>query len=131
MANPIKGEVDFKVGDTVYRLRLSINDLIEVEGLTGLGILQITEMFNSVQTLKAGDVRAVLWGALRQHHADIDLIAAGEIMAEARLLPTINHVAMALQAAFPPVEEAEDKKPPSRKRKRAGAGKVSSKTSSR
>ena len=33
MGNPITGEVDFPVGDKTYRLRLSINQLIEVEGL--------------------------------------------------------------------------------------------------
>jgi hypothetical protein len=122
MANPVKGEVDFPVGDKTYRLRLSINQLIEVEDLTGLGIVQLANAFNNVETLKAGSVRAVLWGALREHHPDIDLLRAGEIMAEARLQPTIKHVGEALQAAFPP---AEGKESPSPKRGRAGTGKAS------
>lgn len=122
MANPLKGEVDFPVGDKTYRLRLSINQIIEVEDLTGLGIVQIAAMFNDAATLRAGSVRAVLWGALRENHPGIDLLAAGEIMAEARLQPTVEAVGAALQAAFP---KPEGKESPSPKRGRAGAGKTS------
>jgi len=128
MANPIKGEVDFPVGDKTYRLRLSINEVIEVEDILGLGIIQIANMFNDVNALRASTVRAVLWGALREHHPEIDLLAAGDIMGEARLLPTIQHVAEALQAAFP---KAEDKEDPSPKRGRAGTGKASMSASRR
>ena len=123
MANPIQGEVDFPVGEVTYRLRLSINQLIQVEDLTGLGIVQLAAAFNNVKTLKAGNVRAVLWGALREHHPEVDLLMAGEIMAEARLQPTVKYVGEALQAAFPAA--TEDKKPPSRRRGRAGTGKTS------
>jgi hypothetical protein len=123
MGNPITGEVDFPVGDQTYRLRLSINQLIEVEDITGLGIVQIANLFADPDTIKARDVRAVLWGALREHHPEIDLVGAGEIMTRARLQSTIDHVGKALQAAFP---QAEDRKPPSRRRDRAGTGNVSS-----
>ena len=54
MANPIKGEVDFPVGDKTYRLRLSINQIIEVEDLLGVGIIKIAGMFNDVESLTAG-----------------------------------------------------------------------------
>ena len=67
MANSIKGEVDFPVGDKTYRLRLSINEIIQVEDLLGIGIIKIAGMFNDVESLTAGSVRAVLWGALREH----------------------------------------------------------------
>lgn len=122
MGNPIKGEVDFPVGDKTYRLRLSINQLIEVEDLTGFGIVQLANSFNDAETLRASTVRAVLWGALRENHPEVDILAAGEIMAAARLQPTIQYVGEALQAAFPP---AEDKETPSPKRGRAGNGKSS------
>lgn len=124
MGNSITGEVDFPVGDKTYRLRLSINQLIEVEDITGLGIMQLAILFANAATLKARDVRAVLWGALREHHPEVDLLAAGEIMAAARLQPTIEHVGRALEAAFPKAEG--DKKPPSPKRGRAGTGNGSS-----
>lgn len=128
MGNPIKGEVDFRVGDKTYRLRLSINQIIEVEDLLGVGIIKIAGMFNNVESLTAGSVRAVLWGALREHHPEVDIMGAGEIMAEARLQPTIEHVGQALQAAFP---TAEDKETPSPKAGRAGTGKNSSSRTSR
>lgn len=122
MANPIKGEVDFPVGDKTYRLRLSINEIIQVEDLLGIGIIKIAGMFNDVESLTAGSVRAVLWGALREHHPEVNIMDAGDIMAEARLQSTIEHVGQALQAAFP---KAEDKDTPSPKRGRAGRGKAS------
>jgi len=119
MANPVKGEVDFPVGDKVYTLRLSINQIIEVETLTGRSILQLAAMFNDVQAITAGTLRAMLWGALRTHHPEIDLIGAGDIMAEARLEPTIQHVGAALQAAFP---KPEDKQSPSPVGDQGGTG---------
>ncbi|MEO9297566.1 GTA-gp10 family protein [Devosia alba] len=122
MANEILGEVDFPVGDKTYRLRLSINQIIQVEDLLGIGIIKIAGMFNDVDSLTAGSVRAVLWGALREHHPEVDIMGAGDIMAEARLQSTIEHVGRALQAAFP---TAEGKETPSPKRGRAGNGKRS------
>ena len=123
MSNTLNGEVDFPVGNTTYRLRLSINQLIEVEEITGLGIVQLATMFADPENLRAGHVRAVLWGALRQHHPEINLLGAGEIMTEARLQPTIEFVGLALQAAFP---KPEGKESPSPAGDQAGTGKVSS-----
>lgn len=128
MSNPLKGEIDFPVGDTSYRLRFSVNSIIEVEDILGVGIIPLSQMFNNPATLKARDVRAMLWGALREHHPEVDLLGAGEIMTIARLRPTIEHVAEALQAAFPP---PEDKETPSPKRGRAGTGKSSTQALSR
>lgn len=125
MSNPLTGEVDFPVGDKVYRLRLSINELIEVEDLLGIGIVQIANMFADEEQLKAGNVRAVLWGALREHHPDVDLLGAGRIMTEARLQPTIDFVGRALQASFPKAEGGA-KNPTKPKRRRAGTGNASS-----
>jgi hypothetical protein len=128
MSNPLKGEIDFPVGDTSYRLRFSVNSIIEVEDILDIGIVPLSLMFNDVNTLKARDVRAMLWGALREHHPDVDLLGAGEIMTTARLRPTIEYVGRALQAAFP---SAEGKESPSPKRGRAGTGKSSTRVSSR
>lgn len=111
MANPIRGEVDLVAGDKTYRLRLSVNQLIEVEDLTGIGIVQLSGQFNDIATLRAGNVRAVLWGALRQHHPEIDLLGAGDIMAVVGLQPAIEKIAEALQAAFPRAEGQEDPSP--------------------
>ncbi|HTN60271.1 MAG TPA: GTA-gp10 family protein [Devosia sp.] len=122
MVNPLKGEVNLVVGDKTYCLRLSINELVEVEDLLDMGVLQIAAMFNDVASLRAGNVRAVLWGALREHHPEVDLLGAGAIMAEAKLQPVIEKIAETLQAAFP---AAEDKESPSPKRGRAGTGKAS------
>lgn len=129
MGNPITGEVDFPVGGKTYRLRLSINEIIQVEDLLGLGIVQIANMFNDVRNLRASSVRAVLWAALREHHPEVDLLGAGDIMGEARLQPTIDYVGRALQAAFPKAEGETENPPP--KGGRAGTGKSSTSRSSR
>jgi hypothetical protein len=129
MANPIRGEIDFPVDGEVYRLKLSINSIIEVEDILDIGIVPLSQMFNDPTALKAGNVRAMLWGALREYHPEIDLLAAGDIMTKARLQPTILHVGRALQAAFPSPEEGKES--PSPKRGQAGTGKPSMKASQR
>lgn len=131
MGNPITGEVDFPVGEKTYRLRLSINEIIQVEDLLGIGIVQIANMFNDAENLRAGSVRAVLWGALREHHPEVNLLGAGDIMGEARLQPTIDYVGRALQAAFPKPEADEETGNPPQTRSADGTGKVSTSRSSR
>lgn len=131
MGNPITGDVDFPVGDKTYRLRLSINEIIQVEDLLGVGIVQIANMFNDAENLRAGSVRAVLWGALREHHPEVDLLGAGDIMSQARLQPTIDYVGRALQAAFPKAEADEETENPPQKRSQGGTGKRSMPPSSR
>lgn len=126
MANPLRGEVDMVAAGVSYRLRLTINEIIEVETLLDRGIIQIADMFNSLQTVKAGELRAVLWAALQVHHQGIDLHDAGNIMADAGIPLVVAKLAEAIQSAFP---QAKDDKDPSPDRGTAGTGKRSSSTS--
>lgn len=123
MANPIRGEVDLVAGGETYRLRLSINAIIEVETLLDVTIMQVADMFSSLQTVKAGNLRAVLWAALQENHPDIDLLGAGDIMALVGLPVIAAKLGESLQAAFP---KPEGKKSPSPARGPRGTGKASS-----
>lgn len=128
MANPIKGEVDFPVGEATYRLRLSIEEIIKVEDLLDVGIGQIAASLNNVETMKAGTVRALLWASLQEEHPDVDIVEAGRIMVTAGVTPTMIYLGRVMQAAFP---KAEDKETPSPKPGRAGTGKRSLSATSR
>jgi len=108
MANPIKGEVPFDVGGRTFTLCLGINAIAELEAVVDAGVVEIANWFNDRSKLRAGNMRAVLWAALRKHHPDIDLLAAGDLIQEAGLQVVVVKLGEAIQAAFP---EAEPENP--------------------
>lgn len=82
MANSQKGEVELKAGDTAYVLRFGWNEIAEVETLLDVAFFtDLLPKFNSPLSIRAGEWRALMWAALRGGgHADIDLLAAGEVL---------------------------------------------------
>jgi hypothetical protein len=110
MANPRKGEVALPVGGRDFTLRLSVNALAEVEGLLDKGVNEIIQSLDRVTTL-----RALLWAGLRQHHPDVSLFDAGDLIGEAGADIVGEKIGEALKAAFPepkgntnPPQAAED-----------------------
>lgn len=101
MANPHKGEVSFKSGDTDYTLRISINTMCELDDA-----LKVEDAFNTLfvtgkATLK--QLRTAFFLALRKQHPEIedeeqaaDLVTLNEMM---RLLT------QAVERHNPPEEE--------------------------
>lgn len=120
MANPIKGEVALSIGGVAYTLCLGINQIVELEAVTDTGIIEIAGWFNDRAKLRAGNMRAILWAALQKHHPEIDMIKAGDLMQTVGLMPVIEKLGQAIQAAFPEVKPENP-----RKRARAGTGKSS------
>jgi hypothetical protein len=121
MANPIRGEVALEAEGQGYTLRLGINALVEIETALDIGIADVTTLFSGAG-LKVGNVRLVLWAALREHQPSMTLEQAGDIMNAVGLADTIAKLGEALQAAFP---EAKGDKKPSRPPKPVGTGKAS------
>lgn len=121
MANPIRGEVAVVADGNTYTLRLGMNAIVEIETALDIGIAQVTALFQG-EGLKVGNMRLVLWAALRERHPDLTLEDAGDIMGHMGLADTIAKLGEAMQAAFP--EPAAGKKP-SRPRTKAGTGKAS------
>ena len=118
MANRHRGEAALRVEGKVYTLAFTINAMCDVEGLLGRSTDQILAALVDSPPLSV--VRALLWGGLRQHHADIDLNGAGEIIeALGGAGEALAVIGEAMSAAFP---EAEPSGGDARPRKGAAAG---------
>jgi len=101
MANPNRGQVDLEVGSKTYTLSFSINAMCELEDELGEPIAVIAAGLNNPAGVKVSIVRALVWAALRDHHPDIDLKAAGELVSEAGLVDVMAAVGKAFANAFP------------------------------
>jgi hypothetical protein len=123
MANPLKGEVDLVAGETTYTLRMSINEIVQLETLLDLGVMEISALLGEAGNPRLGAWRAALWASLQCHHKGTTLEDAGEIIALAGFPNVMGAVGAALQAAFPTSEP--EAKPSPRKASRRGTGKPS------
>jgi len=107
MANAERGEVDLVIGDTSYKLRMSINAVAEIETYLDKGVNEIATMVRNPADFRIGTWRVLLWGALREFHpCSID--AAGEIMGRAGVDMIVNKVGEAMTLAFPEAKPAEN-----------------------
>jgi hypothetical protein len=121
MANPHRGEVDLIVGDRTYVLRMSINEIAQLESLLDKGVQEISAILGNDQDVRIGAWRAALWASLQANHKGLTLEDAGDIMGEAGMPEVMAKVGEALQLAFPSNEGGQ--KPNPRKASRAGTGK--------
>ena len=101
MANPLKGEVELVVGEgaedeTTYVMRLSIDAIVHAENLLDKSINDMLPTLDRIGTL-----RALLWASLREHHEDVSLLDAGELIVAAGADVVMGKIAQALKAAFP------------------------------
>lgn len=121
MANAHKGDVSFDVAGKTYTLRFSVDALCQLEDQLGMGFPAIVLSMQNPKTLRLGTARAVLWAGLIEHHPDIDVKAAGELMvAGGGMMKVMPKIEEGFARAFPELE-AEDKAHP-RKPGRNGTG---------
>jgi hypothetical protein len=120
MANPLRGEVDLQVGEKTYTLRLSINAIAEVETLLDKGINEILSTLDP-QNARIGTLRAILWASLQEHHPEITLLDAGDLIGDVGAENAGPIIGDAIKAAFP----APDGKPRPPKAAKVGTGKAS------
>lgn len=103
MANPVRGEVAFKVADAEYTLKFSTNAICELEERLDKGLNVIVANMERLST-----VRALLWAGLKAKHPDITMAQAGEIIDRCGMAQATEVIGQALTAAFPPPKEAAD-----------------------
>lgn len=96
MANPARGEIALKVGDTAYTLKFSTNAICELEDHLDKGINVIVSNMERVTT-----VRALLWAGLRAQYPDITIAKAGEMIDRVGMAKATDVIGKALAAAFP------------------------------
>jgi hypothetical protein len=125
MANPHKGEVELKAGETAYTLRFSIDAMCRLEETTGKGLMDLLVQLADAHRMTLTMVRHMLHAGLLEHHPEVTLKEAGEIMlAAGGMLISMAAVTRAIHAAFP--EASGTPRPTNRATRRArGTGKVS------
>jgi len=125
MANPHKGEIELKAGDNTFILRYSIDAICSLEDEMDKGFPAIAAEMGDPKTMRVSSVRKVLLAGLREHHPDMTLKHAGELMlAAGGAVVVLGKVAEAFAAAFPDAEAEGKKSPPQRANSR-GAGSLS------
>lgn len=105
MANPVKGDVSWQVGDEEYTLVLDFNALCELETLTDE---PSALTFQKVERGFASAVGLVVWAALQRHHAGIKVPEVRDLISEAGM-ESIQSTLVRLVAASTVTGEGEKK----------------------
>lgn len=111
MANRFKGEVSFDCGDKPYIMRFSANALCELEDALGMGVNAVATQMSDPSTMRLTMVRTVFWAGLRDHHPDVTLHQAGEIITDLSLTKAMELVSKAFELAFQGNDNPRPQKP--------------------
>lgn len=108
MANPHKGEVALDIDGETYTISLSLNAMCELEDMFERPLLAVLSEMEAMQhdpkQLRVTVLRQLTWGALQDHHPDIDLKQAGLLAGRAGLPRMLGAVMEAVRLAFPEPE---------------------------
>lgn len=104
MANAFRGEVTLTHEGQDYTMVLDFNALCEYEGATGDSWNSFFDRLDN-GTIRATELRAMVWAGLMAHHPDITLSQAGAVLSS-----NSDAVIRAAAAALP----AEKGAPPSK-----------------
>tara|TARA_Y100000361_G_C11155922_1_gene344126 strand:- start:1576 stop:1926 length:351 start_codon:yes stop_codon:yes gene_type:complete len=113
MTNPLKGQVEVKLGDKTYNARLTIESIIGIEETLNIGLLKLAQQM-STGDVRIGQVVGVLLPALRgggndlQHSDVIKLVQDAGIVASTTVVA--NLIAQSLQAETKPEDGKTSKK---------------------
>jgi hypothetical protein len=76
-----KPEISFQANGKTYIVSMSINAMCEVETkLQGQGFPQFLEGMASPEAITMKSVRLLFWGSLIDHHPEITVTEAGELL---------------------------------------------------
>jgi hypothetical protein len=110
MINPHKGEISFESNGQRYVLQYSIDAICTLEGETGKGIVALATELEKSPSMTL--MRQLIWAGLLEHHPDMTLKEAGElILAAGGLVGAMSLFNKAFAGAF----EKQDEKPRPRK----------------
>lgn len=101
MANAVKGEVDFVVGDKTFTMKLGHNARAEAETVLGKPWIEIARELMDGEVLSYGTARGVLWAALRRFHPALSVLDVGDMMDETTDEYVGQRIGEALIAAAP------------------------------
>lgn len=92
MGNQVKGIVDLRAGEDTYRLHYTTNAICELEDVAGMGIAEFMAQRLSGDKVGVKDFRLMVWAGLIEHHADVDLKKAGQIIDQAGGMAAVSSV---------------------------------------
>ena len=105
MANPIRGEVQLKAGESTYTLLLNTNAVCALEGKLDMGIADIMAKMGRMSVL-----RALLWASLLERHTIAKPEDVGPIMDEAGADAVVEAINRAATLAFSKSDAATARK---------------------
>ncbi len=111
MANPARGSVPLQAGDRAYTVSFSVNAICELESAFDQPVAKIAGMLSEPENIRMSTVRSIIWAGLRDHHEDMEVREAGQIMSDAGMPACMEAIGAAFALAFPQ-EEASSKARP-------------------
>lgn len=110
--NQHKGDVELKVGDVSYVIRYSIDAICSLEQEMDKGFPAIAADMGDPAKMRISAIRQVFHAGLREHHPDMTLQQAGELIVDAGgAVVVLGAIGQAFNAAFPEKEAGGQKSP--------------------
>lgn len=130
MSNPHKGGVEFEAQGKTYTLRYSIDAICHLEAATGMTFPVIAVQMSKPGQQSVTLMRQLMHAGLIEHHPELDLKAAGELITRAGgVTALMKKVDAAVALAFPQPDNkagaSGTPNPPNRaarRRRQAGIG---------
>ncbi|WP_066486129.1 hypothetical protein [Sphingomonas sp. CCH9-F2] len=117
MANPIKGEVGFSVGEGRFTLAYDFNALCTMEGDLDVSIEDVGTKMDSISA-----VRTMFRIGLEAHHGRLSDIEAGNLIHQLGLEEAGALITKAFQGAFPDASAGGKAKPANKATRGSGRG---------
>lgn len=122
MANKERGQVSIDIDGKAYKLVYSTNALCELEDALNRNVNSITTEVQDPSKVRLKTLRAMFWAGLTEHHPDIDLKAAGNLMTIGGASAVMTKVGEAFRLAFPEADEVNGRPPAKPAATKDGAG---------
>jgi tRNA A-37 threonylcarbamoyl transferase component Bud32 len=84
MANKVKGQRTFQVGNDTYTVHFDFNALAELEDATGMTVPQISEQMQDTSKISIKFIRSLMWAGLLKHHG-LCLEEVGELISQGNM----------------------------------------------
>ncbi len=121
MANPHKGEVSLVAGDETYILRLTINEICDLEELLNLGVNEIMAALQDQNSIRMTTLRTIFAAMLRGGGHEVSERDTGVILHSVGMVRAMEKFGEAFAVAFPQSKGGDVDENPTQ----AGTGKAS------
>lgn len=122
MAKTAKGEVPLEIDGQSYKLRLSINEIVDLENELDKSVNEIADMLSDAAKLRMGTIRSVFRAALKGGGHDLSAEDTGELLAKLGAAEGISALGETFAQSFPE-PEGDAESPPATGQ--GGTGKAS------